>query len=187
MVKDMNSTVTFVITPSQGASLYQLQVSKHTPIKTKVTTINPLELLGVEKLERSTYYSVGFFPLNSILEVTVLSNDNIGVVNHGGDLVDTTFKNGQKIPTDLTKAGWIMDPESGQKISAVYLFGTTTSISKEQSSLTLGAGSEIQPSQNNTTSGMPTPMPSSDYSLYVSLVGIVAAGGVAIYLFMRRR
>lgn len=187
MSQDSNSTVTFAITPGQGVSLYQLQVSKHIPIKNKVTTIKPLELLGVDKLEKSNYYSVGFFPLNSILDVTAISNDNIAVINHGGDLAPITIKNGQKFPADLTKPGWIIDPESGQKISAVYLFGTTTSVTNDQSSLTLGsAPSQGQLTQNNATTIIPIAKSSNDYSTY-ALIGIVAAGGAAIYLFMRRR
>jgi hypothetical protein len=185
VAKDSNSTVTFAITPGQGAFIYQLQVSKHIPIKSKVVTIKPLSLLGVEKLERSNYYSTGFFPLNSILDVTVISNDNISVIDHGGDLASITIKNGQKIPTDLTKPGWIFDPESGQKISAIYIFGTTSSITNDQASLTLGnASSQSQPIQNNTAST--PPKSPNDYSTY-ALIGIVAAGGVAIYIFMRRR
>ena len=187
MSQDSNSTVTFAITPGQGVSLYQLQVSKHIPIKNKVTVIKPLELLGVDKLEKSNYYSVGFFPLNSILDVTVISNDNIAVTSHGGDLTPITIKNGQKFPADLTKPGWIIDPESGQKISAVYLFGTTTSVTNDQSSLTLGsAPSQGQIIQNNATTTTPIAKSSNDYSTY-ALIGIVAAGGAAIYLFMRRR
>ena len=187
MAQDANSTVTFVITPGQGASLYQLQVSKHIPIKNKVTSINPLEIFGVDKLEKSGYFSVGFFPLNSILEVTAISNDNIAITNHGGDLAPTTIKNGQKFPTDLTKPGWIIDPDSGQKINAIYLFGTMSSITSDQSSLTLSNAptSQSQLPQNNTTS-TPIVKSSNDYSIY-ALIGIVAAGAAAIYIFMRRR
>lgn len=189
MAQDSNSTITFAITPGQGSPLYQLQVSKHIPIKTQVTTIKPLELLGIDKLERSNYYSVGFFPLNSILEVTAVSNDNIAVTNHGGDLTPTTIKNGQKFPTDLTKEGWVIDPESGQKINAIYLFGKTTSITSDQSSLTLGSGPlQEQPTQTNTTVTpiTTTTKPSNDYSTY-ALIGIVAAGAAAVYIFMKRR
>jgi hypothetical protein len=187
--QDSNSTVTFAITPAKEVSLYQLQVSKHTPIRTNVTSIKPLELLGVDKLERSNYYSVGFFPLNSILDVTIISNDNISIINHGGDLAPTTIKEGKKFPTDLTKPGWIIDPESGKSISAVYLFGKTNSVSDNQTLLTLGsapADQSIQshPTLNNTTTI--TTQPSNDYSVY-ALIGIVVAGGAAIYLFMRKR
>ncbi len=183
MAQDSNSTVTFAITPGQGDTLLsQLQVAKHYPITSKITSIKPLELLGIDKLERSSYFSVGFFPLNSILDVTVISNDNIAVTNHG-DLAPTTIKNGQKFPTDLTKPGWIIDPESGKQISAVYLFGTTTSVTDDQSALTLGPYNG-QPIENNTKA--PTPTNSDNYSIY-ALIGIVAVGAAAIYLFMKRR
>ncbi|MDE1843817.1 MAG: hypothetical protein KGI10_00645 [Thaumarchaeota archaeon] len=187
MAQDSNSTVTFAITPGKGALLYQLQVSKQIPIKTQVTTIKPLELFGVDKLERSTYFDVGFFPLNSILDVTAISNDNIAVTGHGGDLAPTTIKDGQKFPSDLTKSGWIIDPEYGQKISAVYLFGKDTSVTSDQASLTLGSTLPTDNSgQGNNIVIPPVPKASNDYSIYV-LIGIVAAGGAAVYLFMKRR
>ncbi|MGI0094208.1 MAG: hypothetical protein ACREA8_08905 [Nitrosotalea sp.] len=188
VAQDSNSTVTFAITPSQNALLYQLQVSKQIPIKTQVTTVKPLELLGVNSLERSSYFSVGFFPLNSILDVTVISNKTVGVENHGGDLAPTVFKDGQKFPADLTKAGWIIDPEYGQQISAIYLFGKTTSITNDQASITLGSSvpNDTATGQGNTTITSPTPSTPTDYSIY-ALIGIVAAGGAAVYLFMKRR
>jgi hypothetical protein len=187
MAHDYNSTVTFAITPSQNALLYQIQVSKQIPIKTQVTTIKPLELLGIDSLQRSSYFSVGFFPLNSILDVTVISNQATSITSHGGNLTPTVMKNGQKFPSDLTKEGWILDPEYGQQISAIYLFGKTQSITSDQASLTLGNSvpTDISPGQDNTTI-TPSPNPSNDYSIYI-LIGIIAAGGAAVYLFMKRR
>ena len=188
MAQDSNSTVTFVITPGQGALLYQLQVSKQVPITGPVTTVKPLELFGVDKLQRSSYFDVGFFPLNSILDVTAISNDNIAITNHGGDLTPSAIKDGQKFPTDLTKSGWIIDPDYGQKVSAVYLFGKDTSVSSDQAFLTLGntMPSDNTPGQDNSTNPPPTPKDSNNNSIYV-LIGIVAAGGAAVYLFMKRR
>jgi hypothetical protein len=192
MAQDSNSTVTFVITPGQGSSLYQLQISKHIPIKGQITTVKPLELLGVDKLERSSYYSVGFFPLNSILQITAISNNNIAFTNNGGNLAPTTIKDGQKFPSDLTKEGWIIDPDSGQKINAIYLFGKTTSITSDQSLLTLGSAPlQSQPTQTstpptNTTITEPPVKSSNDYSIY-ALIGIIAVGAIAVYIFMKRR
>ena len=188
MAQDSNSTVTFVITPGQGALLYQLQVSKQLPITGPVTTIKPLELFGIDNLQRSTYFDVGFFPLNSILDVTAISNQNIAITDHGGDLAPSTIKDGQKFPTDLTKSGWIIDPEYGQKVSAVYLFGKDTSVTRDQAFLTLGNTIQTDNTsrQDNSTSPPPVPKTSNDYSIYV-LVGIIVTGGAAVYLFMKRR
>lgn len=185
MAQDSNSTVTFAITPGQGAQLYQIQVSKQIPIKGQVTAVSPLGLLGVDKLTKSSYFDVGFFPLNSILDVTVISNENVAITNHGGNLAPTMVKDGQKLPSDLTKSGWIMDPEYGQRISAIYLFGKDTSVTSDQVSLTFG-NTIPSGNQDNTTVTPPAPSTPNNYSMY-ALIGIVAAGGAAIYLFLKRR
>lgn len=184
MAQDANSTVTFAITPGQNASLYQLQVAKHFPIKNKVTEIKPLQLFGVDKLDKSSYFNVGFFPLNSIFQVVILSNNDLAITGHGGALAPTEIKNNQKFPSDLTKAGWIFDPESGKQISGVYLFGTATSVTDNNLSLTIGNASGSQGIENTTTETQPKAP--TDYSTYV-IIGIVIAGGAAVYLFMRRR
>jgi len=186
MANNSNSTVTFAIVPEKNISIYQLQVASHFPIKNQVTTINPLDFFKLDKLDRSSYFNAGFFPLNSILQVTLLSNQSLAVTNHGGDLVPTTEKNGQNVPSDLTKAGWLFDPGSGNHITAIYLFGTTFSASKNELSLTIGnatVGSENPPQP--TTPTPPKPV-MADYTSYV-LVGIVVAAGIAIYIFLRKR
>jgi hypothetical protein len=185
MAQDPNSTVTFAITPGQGALLYQLQVSKQIPIKTQMTSIKPFDLLGIDKLERSSYFDVGFFPLNSILDVTVISNQSLAVTPQSGNLAPTTIKNDQKFPSDLTKSGWIIDPDYGQKISAIYLFGKDTSVTSDQASLTVSTSMPTG-NQNNTTVVSPPPVSNTNYSIY-ALIGIVAAGGAAIYLFVKRK
>lgn len=179
-----DSSITFQILPQQNStSMYQLQVARNYPITQNVSTIKPLELLGINELDRSSYFNSGFFPLNSLLEVTILSRNNLTITNHGGNTVPTTISNGHEIPTDLTKPGWIFDPGSGKQIFAVYLFGTTTSASADQ--LTLTIGNSTNQNQNNTGSGK-TPTPDIDYSTYV-IVGIAVAGAAAVYLFMKRR
>jgi hypothetical protein len=173
--------------PQQSStSLYQLQVARSYPITQNITTIKPLELFGINELDRSSYFHTGFFPLNSLLEITVLSRNDLTIIDHGGSILPTTISHGQKVPSDLTKPGWVFDPDSGKQIFAVYLFGTTTSASSEQLTLNLGnMTSQISQNQNPQPPSTSS-IPNSDYSTYV-IVGIVAAGGAAIYLFMKRR
>ncbi len=182
MSNDSNSDVTFAITPTQSGAIYQLQVGDRFPIKNRITAVSPLDLFGVDKLDRSSYFSSGFFPLNSLLLVTILSNQSLAITDHGGDIVPTTENNGQKIPSDLTKAGWLFDPSSGTRIGAVYLFGTTSSATKDDLMLTLGnATATVNPNPIP-----PNPTPTIDYSIYV-VIGIVATAGIAIYIFLRKR
>lgn len=180
MASNSNSSVTFAIIPRTDVSIYQLQVAQRFPIKNVITTINPLDLFGMDKLDRSSYFNAGFFPLNSILQITLLSNQSLAITGHGANLVPTQQKNGQTLPSDLTKAGWLFDPSSGNQITAIYLFGTTFSASKNDLTLTIVNG----------TAGPPPPPPpkstSTDYSSY-ALIGIVAAAGAAIYIFLRKR
>jgi len=188
MSSDSNSSVTFAIIPRTDVSSYQLQVSERFPIKSTITTINPLDLFGIDKLDRSSYFSTGFFPLNSILQVTILSNQSQAITGYGGDLVPVQEKNGQILPSDFTKAGWLFDPSSGNQITAIYLFGTTFSASKNDLRLNIENGTTGI--NNPITPITPTPTPpkhmNTDYSPYV-LIGIVAAAGVAIYIFLRKR
>lgn len=184
MADSTNSTVTFAITPTtnNNQSLYQLQVSTHAPIKSPLLTIRPLDYFGISQLNRSTYFSGGFFPLNSLFQISILSNNETSITNHGGDIVPT---NDQGIPTDLKRAGWVFEQSSGQRITGIYLFGTTQSASNNELTLDVGAPSfPVSPSNSSASATQPKNTP--DYSTYV-IVGIVIAGGAAVYLFTRRR
>ncbi|MGI0089084.1 MAG: hypothetical protein ACREAF_01900 [Nitrosopumilaceae archaeon] len=167
--EDPNSSVTFSIIPQDGTSLYQLQVSRDYTIENKISSISPLKLLGIEKLERSNYFSAGFFPLNSLIQVTILSDDAMKITAHGSNLVPTVEKDGEKLPSDLTKNGWLFDPEAGDRIVGKYLFGKTFEVGKNDLKLTIGNSSQLEPANNNL--------------LYIVIgVAVAAAVGAAIYL-----
>ncbi|MDE1861787.1 MAG: hypothetical protein KGI33_02615 [Thaumarchaeota archaeon] len=188
MMADMpNSTVTFAITPTtnNNQSIYQFQVSTSKPIRGEVRQINPLDMFGISQLNRSSYFSGGFFPLNSLLEVSIISdNDTTAITGHGGEIIPT---NSQGIPTDLTKAGWVFDPSSGQRITGIYLFGKSASVTSSDLALSVGNSASpvnLLPANQKQNGG--TALGGSDYSTY-AIIGIVIAGGAAIFLFTRRR
>lgn len=167
---DSVSSVTFSIIPKGATSIFQFQVSRDYPIETKMTSISPLELFGTEKIERSNYFKAGFFPLNSLIQIVVLSNETMKVTSHGSDLIPTTEKDGEKYPSDLTKNGWLFDPDSGDKIVGKYLFGKTFEVNKNDLKLTIS---------NSIQSGPPI-----DNSLYI-LSGITIAAAVAIFFYLK--
>jgi hypothetical protein len=167
---DSISSLTFSIIPKGATSIFQFQISRDYPIETKMTSISPLELFGTEKIERSNYFKAGFFPLNSLIQIVVLSNETIKVTSHSSDLIPTIEKDGEKYPSDLTKNGWLFDPDSGDQIVGKYLFGKTFEVNKNDLKLTIS---------NSIQSGPPI-----DNSLYI-LGGIAVAAVVAIFFYLK--
>ena len=139
-----NSKMTFSLIPLDSKSLLQLKLSVNYANKAPtISEISPLEFLKVENLKRSDYFSSGLYPLNSIIQVVVLSSENTNVSDVKGNIVPTQIIDNEKIPTDISKEGWIFDPEEGQRIQGKYIFGEKTSVSKEELKFSLG-GAQLQ-------------------------------------------
>ena len=94
-------------------------------------TIKPLILLNAsvpgfidDKIYRSKYFSEGFFPLNSIFNVIVITESDYRVKNVGGGLIEIISST-----SDLEKSGWFFSSNAQGKIEGRYLFGTDKSAS----------------------------------------------------------
>ena len=139
-----NSEMTFSLIPLDSKSLLQLKLSVNYANKAPtISEISPLEFLKVENLKRSDYFSSGLYPLNSIIQVVVLSSENTNVSDVKGNIVPTQIIDNEKIPTDISKEGWVFDPEEGQRIQGKYIFGEKVSVSKEELKFSLG-GAQLQ-------------------------------------------
>ena len=171
LADDPTSAVTFSIIPKGSTSLFQLQVSRDQKITDKVTSIDTLQYFGVEKLQRSNYFSSGFFPLNSIVQVVVLSKEPIRITSYGSQVVPTVEKDGQVYPSDIAKNGWLFDPASGNTIVAKYLFGKTVEVTKDDLKFNIANTTAL-------TTEKITEIP-TDNSAYI-LIGIGVAATVAI-------
>ena len=146
--KEEKSKMTFSIIPLENKSLLQLKLSIDYPnTASSVNEINPLQFLKAEELKRSDYFSTGFYPLNSILQVVILSPESTNVSDVRGNIIPTQITDGEKIPKEITKEGWIFDPEQGKKIQGKYIFGERTSINKDELIFSLG-GSELVAPRN---------------------------------------
>ena len=136
---DENAKMTFSIIPSENKSLLQLRIStSYSGIASNIDKIKPLEYLKTDELHRSDYFSTGFYPLNSIIQVVVLSVENVNVSDVKGNISQTQIIDGEKIPTDITKQGWIFDPEEGQRIQGKYIFGEKTSVTNKELAFSIG-------------------------------------------------
>jgi hypothetical protein len=165
-----NATMTFSVMPLNNNSLLQLKLSVNYPqAALNLTELSPLDFLKVNELKRSEYFSSGYYPLNSIFQIVILSDEPTSISNIRGNIVPTQIIDGEKIPTEISKKGWIFDPEEGEKIQGKYIFGQETSIFENDLIFSL-EGDEPVPSET-----------SLDESIVILVIIII--GGIAATLF----
>ena len=142
--EDQNSKMSFSIIPTESKSLLQLRISVENPIESEmegtITKINPLEFFNIENLNRSDYFSTGNYPLNSIFQIVILENDETNVSDVRGNIIPTQMIDGIEIPIEITKKGWIFDPQKGEQIQGKYIFGESTSVNENELKFSLGGG-----------------------------------------------
>ncbi len=173
MSKDENARVTFSIIPTESRSLMQLRLSVDYPQKaSELTKVSPLEFLQTNEIKRSDYFTTGNYPLNSIIQVVVLSPEETKISNIKGNIIPTQIIGDEKIPIDISKEGWVFDPQEGQRIQGKYIFGESNSVNKNDLEFSLG-GEQIQ---------ITTPEESEfDESVIVVIIITIAAIGAAIF------
>jgi hypothetical protein len=166
--KEDKSAVTFSMIPRENSFLYQLNLSVFYSNAANIDVISPLEFLKTDSLQRSNYFADGFYPLNSILQVVILStNSTVNEVK--GNIIPTQVVDGEKIPKDLSTSGWVFDPESGNVIDGKYLYGQDFSVNKNDLVFTLGSASAEQVLE-------------LDESIIVIII-VIAAGAAAAFFF----
>jgi len=169
--REDNSKVTFSLIPVNDRSLMQLKLSVDYPNQAdKVKKFSPLEFLQVEQIKRSEYFSQGNYPLNSIIQIAILSPNSEIISDIKGNIVPTQIIDDEKFPTDISKQGWIFDPESGESIQAKYIFGQDKLVSKDNLVFTIGE--EIKESQVEFDESI----------IVVIIIAIVAIGAALFYL-----
>lgn len=170
-----NSKVTFSLIPTKSKSLLQLRLSIDYPhLAPEINKIDILDLLKTKELKRSKYFSTGFYPLNSIIQAVVLSPEETNVSDVTGDIVPTKVIDGEKIPTELSKAGWVFDPEQGTRIQGKYIFGKSDTVKADDLIFSLG-GNQLQASNKIETSF-------DESIIVVVIITIVAIAAAVFYL-----
>ena len=172
-----NAKMSFSIIPLDSKFLSQIRVSVDSSIQDsniyegKISKISPLEFFNIENLERSDYFSSGNYPLNSIFQIVILSNENTNVSDVKGHIIPTQMIDGMKMPTEITKKGWVFDPLEGQQIQGKYIFGESTSVNENELEFSLG-GSNIQFEETESIESI----------IVVTIIAIVSVGAAIFYL-----
>ena len=169
--KENDAKMTFSMIPQGAGSLYQLKLSvDYTNADEIDSEIKPLEFLKTKEIKRSEYFSQGFYPLNSLIQVVILGDE--GIANTEPDFVDTELRNGIIVPTNLKQSGWVPDQNSENMKEIVFLFGEETSVNENELKILFNSA------QDN---GEPETQEEFDESLIV--VGIIAVGAIGAAIF----
>ncbi len=170
-----NAKMSFTIIPTESKTLLQLRVSVNEPIesisKKPETQINPLEFFKIKNLDRSEYFSTGNYPLNSLFQIIILSNEDKTVSNLKGNIIPTVTVDEIEIPTEVTKNGWIFDPKNGTQIQGKYIFGEKTTINENELKFSLSE-------KNMQTNEMEL----DESIIVVGIITIISIGAAIFYL-----
>ena len=173
-----NAKTTFSIIPTDSKILLQLRMSVTNPITIpneaeKISmNINPLEFFKIKELSRSDYFSTGNYPLNSILQVVILSNEENQISGVKGNIIPTQTIDEVEIPTDITKNGWVFDPREGEQIQGKYIFGDSESINENELKFSL-VGNNLD-SKNMESE--------EESTIVVIIIAIISIGAAIFYL-----
>ena len=175
LATEENAKMSFAIIPTEAKTLLQLRVSVNESIestsKKPETQINPLEYFKIKNIDRSEYFSTGNYPLNSLFQIIILSNEDKTVLNVKGNIIPTIATDGIEIPTEVTKNGWIFDPKNGTQIQGKYIFGDKTSINENELTFSLSE-------KNMQTNEMEL----DESIIVVVIITIISIGAALFYL-----
>ena len=178
-----NAKMTFSIIPTESKSILQLRLSVENPIEMQdIETpikINPLEFFKIKEINRSNYFSTGNYPLNSIFQIVILATEESKISEIKGNIIPTQIIDGMKIPTEITKEGWIFDPQKGEQIQGKYIFGESTSINENKLKFSLSED-KIQETELSEDKIQETELDES--ITIVIIIAIVSIGAAVFYL-----
>ena len=103
--------------------------------------ISPLDIMQVENISRSKIFLDEFLPLNSVIQVLILSEEDLQVKSVNSNVIENFQNLG-----DIQESGWFLMPKAGQEIDMRYIFGKESSVSKNDLAFSIGPnyGNDIE-------------------------------------------
>jgi hypothetical protein len=131
---DENSVFIFSMSPEKNRILYSLHISVTSwDTEIPINNFSPLDLFHEDKLNRSGLFAGGFYPMNSIVNVIVFSEEELQVLKANSSIIGSASN-----ADELQKNGWYFisstsEPSNGiNKLDLRYLFGKTNSVDRQQ-------------------------------------------------------
>ena len=81
--------------------------------------------MQIENISRSKIFLDEFLPLNSVIQVLILSEEDLQVKSVNSNVIENLQHLG-----DIQESGWFFMSKAGQKIDARYIFGQESQLAK---------------------------------------------------------
>ena len=183
------STVSLTIFPTDDGVRYLLSTSViYRNVASNIAEIDPLEYLNITELQRSTYFDDEFVPLDSLLDLIIVTPENepIMIGSANTNIIE-------KISTvsDIRNKGWFFDSPYGSFIAGKFLFGETSSVTNDELKLEIipwdgNSQVEIQSSVlEDMIEGEIKEEPEENQSQYVILAVIIVVSIAAAIYYMK--
>jgi len=184
MSKDDNSIISISIIRNDNSNLYILKVAQEIKEKSKdIASIDILENFGIDEISRTDYFDKKNVPLNSVIHLIIIPNENTKVNSISTHAITDLTK-----IENIMKKGWFLHSPAGETIDLRFLFGETKTISAKellvetapwdmQSEMTLYSVEDIE--KKLIEEELPE---LEDQSQYV-ILGIIILGGIGAAIF----
>ena len=86
-----------------------------------------MQYLNVNEIKRSSYFSGGFYPLNSLLHIVIITDIPITI-----ESISTNEIKQLSSVEDVSINGFFIESNSGNKVDARYLFGLNESVTQNE-------------------------------------------------------
>ena len=134
------------IIPRESGLLYQVRLAASFPDST-TDSVDLLDYVGVDTMYRSKYFDGGSFPLNSVVQAVVISDEPVSLRPMSA-LLPVLKAGGEVMPANLSLAGWVVDDSDPGRQEAYYLFGPERSVSLGDLTVRVTTTETVEPVDN---------------------------------------
>ena len=184
MSKDDNSIISISIIRNDNSNLYMLKVAQEIKGKSKdITSIDVLENFGIDEISRTNYFDKKNVPLNSVIHLIIIPNENTKVNSISTHAITDLTK-----IENIMKKGWFLHSPAGETIDLRFLFGETKTISAkelvvETAPWDMQSEMSLYSVENIEEKLIKEELPElEDQSQYV-ILGIIILGGIGAAIF----
>jgi len=128
MSQENNSNISISIIPDKDENFFVFKVTQEIKdVEINVERINFLELFDMEKITRSDYFDGKITPLNSVIQLIIIPEEDKQVKAISTHVITDLTK-----LENVLKKGWFMSSPAGEMIDLRFLFGESKTVMADE-------------------------------------------------------